>query len=144
MNLFGLLGLSGSAMAAQRQRAEVIASNMANAETTRTAQGGPFRRQHVIFSATRLGHFGRLLPASGDLRVTGVRVRGVVADSSDPVRRYDPGHPDANEEGYVDYPAINPLEEMVNLMNATRSYQLNASAVQATKGMIEHTLQLLA
>jgi flagellar basal-body rod protein FlgC len=159
MNLFGLMEASGSAMQAERVRAEVVATNMANAETTRTEAGGPYRRQHVIFAANAnppsfadvLGNAtgnstsATLLPigATTVQAAGGVHIAGVVEDPSAPLKRYDPGHPDAGPDGYVSYPDINPLTEMVDLMGATRAYGLNGSAVQAEKGMITAALDIV-
>lgn len=145
MNLFGMLEVSGSALGAERQRAEVVASNMANTETTRTAQGGSYRRQLVVFHARRLPQFPLMLAGMGQPLSTAqtVRVDRVVADPTPPVRRYQPGHPDADQQGYVSYPAVNPVEEMTDLLGAVRAYELNASAVQATKGMIQQALEIL-
>lgn len=161
MNLFGLMETSGSAMQAERVRAEVVAANMANAETTRTELGGPYRRQHVVFAANQstenagfaeslagasgipIGMPG--LPAFGGSAAQpagGVHIAQVVADPAAPLKRYDPGHPDAGADGYVAYPDINPLTEMVDLMGATRAYGLNGSAVQAEKGMIASALEI--
>jgi flagellar basal-body rod protein FlgC len=164
VNLFGLMETSGEAMQAERMRAEVVAANMANAETTRTASGGPYRRQHVVFAANR-GDQGFLdsmsaasgsalpgslaqaalptlsLPGSGTA-APGVHIAQVVEDTAPPLKRYDPGHPDAGPDGYVSYPDINPLTEMVDLMGATRAYGLNSSAVQAEKGMITAALEI--
>jgi flagellar basal-body rod protein FlgC len=178
MNLFGLMETSGSAMEAERMRAEVVAANMANAETTRTEDGRPYRRQEVVFaanggdagfldsmndsmtasmtSATANGGTGGasgeltgspalppLLPLPGAPSVApGVHIAQVVEDPSPPLKRYDPGHPDAGPDGYVAYPDINPLTEMVDLMGATRAYGLNGSAVQAEKGMITSALEI--
>ncbi len=160
MNLFGLMETSGGAMQAERMRAEVVAANMANAETTRTAAGGPYRRQEVVFAANQ-GDPGFLdaltsasmgaaanpsalpavgLPYSGV--APGVHIAQVVQDPTPPLKRYDPGHPDAGPDGYVAYPDINPLTEMVDLMGATRAYGLNGSAVQAEKGMIAAALEI--
>jgi flagellar basal-body rod protein FlgC len=147
MNLFGVMEVSGSALAAERIRAEVVAANMANAETTRTAEGGPYRRQHVVFTseAPQASFGGQFISAMapGDAQVGGVRVSAVVADAGEPLRRYDPGHPDADKDGYVAYPDINPLTEMVDLMGATRAYGMNSSAVQAEKGMLTASLDIL-
>ncbi|WP_128914049.1 flagellar basal body rod protein FlgC [Granulicella sibirica] len=153
MNLFGLMDVSGSALKAERVRAEVVASNMANAETTRTEDGGPYRRHHVVFAADGNGSFGSVLGShvgsgfpsimSSNAAAGGVSVAGVMQDESVPLQRYDPGHPDAGPDGYVAYPDINPLTEMVDLMGATRSYGMNATAVQAEKGMITASLDLL-
>jgi flagellar basal-body rod protein FlgC len=145
MNLFGVMEVSGSALAAERLRAEVVAANMANAETTRTPEGGPYRRQHVVFQsqATRLSSFADHFSPRSDGDIGGVEISAVVADKAAGLRRYDPQHPDADENGYVSYPDINPLTEMVDLLGATRAYGLNSSAVQATKGMISSSLDIL-
>ena len=168
MNLFGLMETSGSAMQAERMRAEVVAANMANAETTRTASGGPYHRQEVVFAANRgdpgfldsissaatsvvgsnfTGALARsALPTLSlpglSTTAPGVHIAQVVEDPSAPLKRYDPGHPDAGSDGYVSYPDINPLTEMVDLMGATRAYGLNSSAVQAEKGMIAAALEI--
>jgi flagellar basal-body rod protein FlgC len=141
MNLFGVLELSGSALKAERLRAEVSASNLANAETTRTEQGGPYVRQQVLFSAARnAANFGG---SFGDGQVQGVSISGPVSDPTPPILRYEPGHPDANAAGMVAYPAINPVQEMVDMMGAARSYQLNAAAVQSTKSMVQTSIDIL-
>jgi flagellar basal-body rod protein FlgC len=149
VNLFGMIDSSGQALQAERMRAEIVAANMANAETTRTGAGTPYRRQHVVFSAgaadagfasqmgTAMGGFSGLAPVT-----PGVHVSGVVQDTSPALKRYDPGHPDADSEGYVSYPDINPLTEMVDLMGATRAYGLNSSAIQAEKSMIASALEI--
>ena len=164
MNLFAAMETSGEAMQAERMRAEVVAANMANAETTRTASGGPYRRQHVVFAADRpqTGFLNAMTTASGGLTPgplaasalpalpmpgsgagsPGVHIGGVVEDQAPPLKRYDPGHPDAGPDGYVSYPDINPLTEMVDLMGATRAYGLNSAAVQAEKGMIASALEI--
>jgi len=122
----------------------VVAANMANAETTRTAAGGAYRRQMLVFRAQPMPRFPLLLAG---LRKSvpdgGVRVERVVADGSPMPRRYEPGHPDADGEGYVTYPNVNPAMEMADLLSAVRAYQLNAAAVQAAKAMIQQSLQLL-
>ncbi|HUB29940.1 MAG TPA: flagellar basal body rod protein FlgC [Terracidiphilus sp.] len=155
MNLFGVMDVSGSAMQAERMRAEVVSANMANAETTRTESGGPYHRQMVVFAAnptdpTFLDTFhgaqsvnAATSSARSDSEVPGgVHVAAVVEDPAAPLKRYDPGHPDAGADGYVSYPDINPLTEMVDLMGATRAYGLNGSAVQAAKGMISSALEI--
>jgi flagellar basal-body rod protein FlgC len=173
MNLFGMMDASGEAMEAERMRAEVVAANMANAETTRTATGGVYKRQHVVFAAdsgdqnfldsmnTASGNSlpgapplpplpGLNLPpiqmpggmaAAGSV-APGVHITAVIEDPAPPLKRYDPGHPDAGPDGYVSYPDINPLTEMVDLMGATRAYGLNGSAVQAEKSMIGSALDI--
>lgn len=157
MNLFGVMETSGSAMQAERMRAEVVAANMANANTTRTASGGPYRRQEVVFAADggdrdflgsmhsaaagTAGYSG-LNPPGSVAVAPGVHIAQVVQDSAPPLKRYDPGDPDAGPDGYVSYPDINPLTEMVDLMGATRAYGLNGSAVQAEKTMIDAALEI--
>lgn len=153
MNLFGLLEVSGSALKAERVRAEVVAANMANAETTRTTTGGPYQRQHVVFQSVDPSQsFGAQLSMAANLNdpvndaqtvAGGVRVSAVIRDQTPGLRRYDPNHPDADKDGYVTYPDINPLTEMVDLMSATRAYELNDSAVQATKSMLTTSLDIL-
>jgi flagellar basal-body rod protein FlgC len=146
MSMFAALEISGSAMEAERQRAEVVAANMANAETTRTPSGGPYHRKQVVFSSSGNSPFQMML--AGFRRLTGrstpaVRVARVINDPTPNVMRYEPGHPDADAKGYVAYPAINPIAEMVDLMGAVRSYQLNAAAVSATKQMIQGSMDIL-
>lgn len=150
MNLFGVLDISGSALQAERVRAEVVAANMANAETTRTESGGPYQRQHVVFAATGIGppeNFAQSMVSAGSLpqssAAQGVRVAAVVSDTAKPLQRYDPGHPDADANGYVSYPNINPLTEMVDLMGAQRAYGMNVSAITASKNMINTTFDIL-
>jgi len=144
MNLFGMLEVSGSALAAERWRAEVVSANMANAETTRTPQGGAYRRQLVVFRAQPAPRFPLLLASLHHGPQEGVRVDRVVADASPMPRRYEPGHPDADAAGYVTYPNVNPVMEMTDLLSAVRAYQLNASAVQAAKNMLQQSLQILS
>ncbi len=153
MNLFGAMDISGSALEAERARAEVVSANMANAETTRTESGAPYQRQHVVFEAAAVGPpqtFAQALLASAakpgmqDQEIgKGVRVAAVLSDTAPALRRYDPGHPDADANGYVNYPDINPLTEMVDLMGAQRAYGMNISAVTASKAMIASTLDIL-
>jgi flagellar basal-body rod protein FlgC len=146
MNLFQVMEISGSALLAERMRAEVVAANLANAESTRTSSGGPYQRVHVVFGArpTLRPEFGMMLASLTDLHAEDVRVVNVVRDQSAPVRRFEPGHPDADPQGYVSYPAINPAEEMVDLMGAARAYEMNASAVTSTKNMIQAAITILS
>ena len=146
MGVFDMLRISGSALSAERQRSEVIATNMANAETTHTASGGPFKRKEVVFAASSNASFHLQFASSGNQlgRTAGsVHISRVVDDAAPPVMRYEPGHPDANKDGYVAYPNINPVQEMVDLMGSTRAYQLNASAVAAEKQMISQSIDIL-
>lgn len=144
MNLFGVLELSGSAMGAERLRAEVVASNMANVETTHTAEGGPYTRKLVLFRAARMQRFPMMLAANDTSSTRGVHIERLVSDRRAPIQRYQPGHPDANAAGYVAYPAIDPVEEMTDLLGAVRAYQLNAAAVQSAKSMIQQSLEILS
>ena len=143
MNLFGMLELSGSALGAERLRAEVVAANMANAQTTRTPAGGPYRRQLVVFQSQARPRFSFALNNLLPEKTSAVRVAAVVNDARPFVMRFEPGHPDANPQGYVAYPQVDPVEEMTDLLSAVRAYELNASAVQATKNMIQQSLNLL-
>jgi flagellar basal-body rod protein FlgC len=149
MDPFAMLQISGSALTAERQRSEVIATNMANANTTKTAEGGPFKRKEVIFSAEHASAFQLQFAEMTNMphlrgRSAGmVRLSQVVDDPSAPIMRYEPGHPDANKDGYVAYPNINPVQEMVDLMGSVRAYQLNASAVTASKQMIQQSIDIL-
>jgi len=143
MNLFGMLEISGSALTAERLRAEVVTSNMANAETTRTPEGGPYQRQLVVFHARRSQPFPLMLAGMSASSARGVQVDQVLVDRKPPVERYQPGHPDADAQGFVAYPALDPVEEMTDLLGAMRAYELNASAVQATKSMLQQSLDLL-
>jgi flagellar basal-body rod protein FlgC len=140
--------ISGSALRAQRVRAEVVAANMANAETTRTENGTPYQRQSVVLQSAGGNSFAGAMKTFGAIAsqaapTGGVEVSGVVSSNAPALRRYDPTHPDADGDGYVSYPDINPVTEMVDLMGASRSYGLNASALQAEKGMLTASLDLL-
>ena len=142
-----MLEVSGSALSAERQRAEVVAANMANAETTRTPEGGPYRRKQVVFSSAPSNPFRMMLVNSGgdsgNANTSAVRVSKVVEDPTAPLMRYEPGNPDANKEGYVAYPNINPMQEMADLMDAVRAYQLNASAITASKQIITGAIDII-
>ena len=148
MSLFGILSVSASGMSAQRMRAAVVAENMANSETTRTPEGGPYKRKQVIFEAqdqtspfsSQLEQADRQI-AGGE--VQGVIVREVITDPREPELRYLPGHPDANGDGYVAFPQVDPTDEMVDMMSASRSYQANVSAIVAVRDMINRSLDLL-
>ena len=130
------LDISASALAAQRQRVEVIANNVANAHTTRDAFGrpNPYRRQDVVF---RVG-------VPGKAATTGVHVEKVVTDPSPFRLEHDPGHPAANAEGFVRMPNVSPVVEMVNMIDASRAYELNVTAMDATKGLFSAALRILA
>ena len=143
MDMFDSLSVSASALSAERQRSEVIAANLANAETTRTQAGGPFRRREVVFQSQENSPFHFALARASHGAAPGVQISEVIDDPTPPIMRYEPGHPDADKDGYVAYPAINPAMEMVDLMDSVRAYQLNASAVSATKQMIQQTIDVL-
>lgn len=145
MGLFGMMGISASALSAERERAEVVSANLANAETTHTQDGGPYVRKEVVFSASNASPFQTVVNglSAADEPAGSVEISQVVNDSTPPVMRYEPGNPDADAKGYVAYPAINPVSEMVDLMDATRAYQLNASAIGAAKQMIQESLDIL-
>ncbi len=144
MNLFGVMNLSSSGLAVQRQRAEVSAANMANAETTRTEDGTPYQRRQVVVQADTsfAGTFQQSGFQHGSL-APGASVTAVTNSTAPPILRFDPSHPDADANGYVAYPDINPLTEMVDLVGASRAYSLNAGALQAEKGMLTASLELL-
>ncbi|SPF55019.1 Flagellar basal-body rod protein FlgC [Candidatus Sulfopaludibacter sp. SbA4] len=143
MSLFSVLSIGASGMAAQRIRAELLTENLANAETTRTPEGGPYRRKDAVFESTPTESpfssvFNAQLEAPG-----GVAVAEVVTDTSAPEMRYLPGHPDANADGYVAFPKVNAAEDMVDLMGAARGYQANVAAISAVKDMIQRSIDLL-
>jgi len=143
MSLFSALSVGASGMAAQRARAELLVENLANAETTRTPEGGPYRRKDAVFESAPVetpfsSVFGQEVDAPN-----GVMVASVVVDSREPERRYLPGHPDADANGYVAFPRVNPAEDMVDLMGAARGYEANVAAIGAVKDMIQHSIDLL-
>lgn len=146
MGLFTMMAISASALAAERERAEVTSANLANAETTHTAGGGPYVRKEVVFSSTAPSPFNSVLNnmSGPDGNVPGsVQLSAVVNDPTPPVIKYEPGNPDADASGFVKYPAINPEMEMVDMMDAVRTYQLNASAISAAKQMIQESIDIL-
>jgi flagellar basal-body rod protein FlgC len=139
MNLFTALDVNASGLAAQRKRVEVSSSNLANSQTTRTEEGGPYRRKDVVFQTSS---FQESLGAAMGGGVEGVEVSDVVNDPRPFDRRYEPGHPDADKDGYVSYPNVNVMEEMANLVEASRSYEANIAAIGIVKTMINRTLDL--
>jgi flagellar basal-body rod protein FlgC len=143
VSLFSSLDVSASGMAAQRTRTELLVENLANAETTRTPEGGPYRRKDVVFeSDSTVGSFSSAFHSAFDGNVVGVRVSETVVDDGEPDRRYMPGHPDADKDGYVAFPKINPAEDMVDLLGASRSYGANVAAIAAVKDMIQKSIDL--
>jgi flagellar basal-body rod protein FlgC len=152
MAFFSALRAAGAALTAQRLRADLIANNIANMNTTRTAEGGPYRRQQAIFAARQEQvPFGDLLfargmagPAAGSAPSPrgGVDVIRVSDDGRPPKRVFEPDHPDANAEGYVEYPDIDPVTEMADMMSATRAYEANVTTLNAAKGMALKALEI--
>jgi flagellar basal-body rod protein FlgC len=143
MSLLSALSVSASGMSAQRERTEVLVENLANSDTTRTPEGGPYRRKDVVFTSDPAStQFSSMFESEMNPSGVGVRVAQVVTDNSEPEKRYLPGHPDADKDGYVAYPKMNPSEDMVDLLGASRGYQANVSAISAVKDMIQHSLDL--
>jgi flagellar basal-body rod protein FlgC len=143
MNFLDALHTSSSGLSAQRLRMNVISSNLANIHTTRTPEGGAYRRKDVVFAAHPVRHsFGNVLNSQISSGLSEVRVLGIITDPRPPLTKYDPQHPDANEEGYVTVPNINLIGEMVNMISATRSYEANVAAINATKKMAMKALEI--
>ena len=143
MNLLSALSVSASGMSAQRLRTELLVENLANSDTTRTPEGGPYRRKDAVFTADpTAAQFSSLFDSEMTASGVGVRVAEVVTDTREPEKRYLPGHPDADKDGYVAYPRMNPAEDMVDLLGASRGYQANVSAISAVKDMIQRSLDL--
>ena len=132
------LDISAAGLVAQRVRLNVVAENLANAETTRSADGGPYRRKLTVFGAEPVGTFDQALAAEAST----VKVVGIQESDDAPRQIYQPSHPDANSEGYVLLPNINPVLEMVDLLAATRAYEANVTAVQAAKSMANKALEI--
>ena len=145
MSLLNSMGVSVSGMLAQRHRVNTISENIANAQTTRTPEGGPYRRREVVFAAVSNDRTFEEELMSQDRSVstnTEVKVVGVVQDNRAPILKYEPSHPDANAQGYVEYPNINAMEESANLMLASRSYEANIAAFNVSKSMMQSALDL--
>ena len=143
MDFMTAFDISASGLSADRTRINTISMNLANAKTTRTAQGGPYRRRSVVQQATDVDDpFSIHMRSALDRAVQGVRVSAVTMDNRPFKRVYEPGNPDANAEGYVMYPDINVVEEMANLMSAQRNYEANVTTVDAVKGMFVKALDI--
>ena len=144
MEINSTLAVSASALRAERMRLDTIASNLANANTTRTPEGGPYKRRSVVFEAETFDSpFADTLATLGDeARPQGVAVTDVIEDPTPPRMVYEPGHPDANAEGYVAYPNVNAMLEVVDLMAATRAYEANVQVIAATKRLAEAALSI--
>jgi flagellar basal-body rod protein FlgC len=140
MSLMTAIEVGASGLTAQRRRLEVLVSNLVNANTTQPAGMEPYRRKDVLFTASNPEmSFGAVLEDA----VQGVEISKVVTDASDPQKRFEPNHPHADKEGYVYYPNVNAMEEMVNVLSATRSYEANLQAVNMAKEMQQKTLEIL-
>ena len=143
MSLMTVIEVAASGLSAQRRRLQILVSNMVNANTTQPAGQEPFRRKDVVFTSTApRGTFGDAFDDAME-GVSGVEISQVVPDRSEPIKHYEPGHPHADKDGYVLYPNINPMEEMVNVLSATRSYEANLQAVSAAKEMAGKVLEIL-
>lgn len=143
MSLFSAISVSASGMDAQRTRAELLVENLANAETTRTPEGGPYRRKDAIFQTEAADMpFQSVFAAQLQAQSPGVAVSEISVDQSEPQKRYMPGHPDADSSGYVAMPNINPAEDMVDLIGASRTYQANVAAISAVKDMLQRSIDL--
>lgn len=141
MDIFTSMQISSSALSAQRTRLNVISSNLANVDTTRTSEGGPYRKRQVVFQSSN-DSFAQHLDNANKQGIQGVKVADIQV-SQTPLRTiYEPGHPDADENGMVHLPNVNTMEEMVDMMSATRTYEANASAIQASKRMALKALEI--
>jgi flagellar basal-body rod protein FlgC len=143
MDFFDALNTSSAALSAQRLRMNLISGNLANVNTTRTSQGGPYRRKEAVFAAQPLDQsFKRILADRRNNSIASVKVARVIEDRNPPVMKYDPRHPDADTKGYVAMPNINLMEEMVNMISATRGYEANVTALKAAKDMALKALEI--
>lgn len=143
MDLIKSMNISSSGLAANRKRIETISSNIANAQTTRTAEGGPYRRKEVVLgSEPARESFGDILEGEIDAQAETVHVTEVVSSNEPPILKYDPTHPDANKDGYVALPNVNVMKEMADMISAQRAYEANISALNTTKGMALKALEI--
>lgn len=143
MDFFSSMRVSASGLDAQTKRMNTISSNIANAETTHGVDGGPYRRKDpVMVAQTDRENFAEILQNSMDEQVQGVQVEEISEDSRAPRMVYNPHHPDANSEGYVAMPNVNPVEEMANMISAQRSYEANVTAMGAAKSMAQKALEI--
>ena len=143
MDFFSSMNVSSSALTAGRTRMNLISSNLANANATRTPEGGPYKRKDAVFAATPVENsFNRALDGATAQHVRKVSVSTIIEDQNSPRLQYDPNHPDANPQGYVAMPNVNVVEEMTDMLSATRSYEANVTAVQAAKNMALKTLEI--
>lgn len=134
---------SASGLTAQRLRMNLVSNNLANANTTRTAQGGPYQRQEPVFSAIPVKNaFGEILKGELGANLSDVNVTEIINDQRKPLLKYDPMHPDADQQGFVSMPNVNVMEEMVNMMTASRSYEANVTAISTSKNMVQKALEI--
>ena len=137
-DFFTAMEVSASGLGAERTRMNVAASNLANAQTTRTSGGGPYKRRDVVMQSVAVP--GATGP--GSTAVKGVQVAQITQDAAPPRLEYDPGHPDANAQGYVAYPNVNPVEEMVDMITASRAYEAGVTALSTSVNMAERALSI--
>jgi len=143
MDFFSSMNVSSSALTAERTRMNLISSNLSTANATRTPEGGPYKRKDAVFAATPVeNRFNRALDGATAQQVRRVEVSEIVEDQNAPRLQYDPGNPDANPQGYVAMPNVNVVEEMADMIGATRAYEANVTAVQAAKSMAMKTLEI--
>jgi flagellar basal-body rod protein FlgC len=143
MDFMTAIDVGASALKAERTHLNVISMNLANAKTTRTVDGGPYRRKEVVFKETEVETpFSKAMNAALDQEVKGVRVESIRNDSRPLKQVYEPGHPDADDEGYVSYPDINVVEEMTNMLQAMRAYEANVSTITTSKNMFTKALEI--
>lgn len=143
MDFFSAMNVGASALSAERTRMNLISSNLANANTTRTPEGGPYKRKDAVFSAAPLENtFDRTLDGATGQQVRQVQISRIVEDQNPPRIQYDPSHPDADPQGYVAMPNVNVIEEMTDMLTASRAYEANVTAVQAAKNMALKTLEI--
>jgi flagellar basal-body rod protein FlgC len=138
LGAFSALEVAASGLSAERTRMNTIASNLANARTTRTADGGPYQRLDPVFQATQLG--SEVVAGPNESAVSLVKVTRIQKDTRDPQLVYEPGHPDADAKGYVRYPNVNVVEEMVNMITASRAYEAGVTSVESIKAMAKSAL----
>ena len=143
MDLFSSMRVSATGLDAETARMNTISSNIANAETTQTPEGGPYKRRDPLLSAqTDREEFGEILENALDEHVQGVQVMDIVEDQRPPRMVYNPSHPQANADGYVAMPNVNPVNEMANMISAQRSYEANVSAMGAAKAMAQKAIEI--
>jgi len=143
MDFMTAIDIGASGLKAERTHLNVVSMNLANAKTTRTVGGGPYRRKEVIFKETEVDSpFLKVMKSALDDEIKGVRVDSIQNDSRGLRRVYEPGHPDADEEGYVSYPDINVVEEMTNMLSAMRAYEANVSTITTAKAMFTKALEI--